>query len=153
MVQGELSDVPRLVRVMKEYNVAQVAHTAAMSHPTLSLDFPMGTFAANVEGTLAVYEAARLANGRRVVNFSSKTVYGATRGRITEATPVKPSTPYAVTKMTTEWLGKVFNDVGPAPAPRCHGITRTRHETTSIRQGRADVGRVFGKLMATGPRA
>jgi nucleoside-diphosphate-sugar epimerase len=110
MVQGELFDVPRLVRVLKEHRIKQIVHTAAMSHPTLSLDFPVATFAANVAGTLSLFEAARLADVRRVVNFSSETVYGATAGPLTEEVPVKPSTPYAVTKVTTEWLGKVYSD-------------------------------------------
>jgi UDP-glucose 4-epimerase len=110
MVQGELFDVPRLVRVIKERRIEQIVHTAAMSHPTLSLDFPIATFAANVEGTLSLLEAARLADIGRVVNFSSEAVYGATAGPLTEEVPVKPSTPYAVTKVTAEWLGKVYSN-------------------------------------------
>jgi UDP-glucose 4-epimerase len=110
MVQGELFDVPRLVRVIKERRIEQIVHTAAMSHPTLSLDFPIATFAANVEGTLSLLEAARLADVGRVVNFSSEAVYGATAGPLTEEVPVKPSTPYAVTKVTAEWLGKVYSN-------------------------------------------
>ena len=92
MVQGELFDVPRLVRVLKEHRIEQIVHTAAMSHPALSLDFPIATFAANVEGTLSLLETARLADVRRVVNFSSEAVYGATAGPLTEEVPVKPST-------------------------------------------------------------
>jgi hypothetical protein len=44
------------------------------------------------------------------VNFSSEAVYGATAGPLTEEVPVKPSTPYAVTKVTAEWLGKVYSN-------------------------------------------
>ena len=107
-VQGELFDIPRLVRVMQEREVEAVIHTAAMSHPTLSLDFPLATFAANVDGTLGVLEAARLAGVRRIVNFSSETVYGPVDGPVTEETLVHPTTPYAVTKVATEWLGEVY---------------------------------------------
>jgi UDP-glucose 4-epimerase len=85
-VQGELFDIPRLVRAMQEHEVEAVIHTAAMSHPTLSLDFPLATFAANVDGTLGVLEAARLARVRRIVNFSSETVYGRVDGPVTEET-------------------------------------------------------------------
>jgi nucleoside-diphosphate-sugar epimerase len=81
-----------------------------MSHPTLSLDFPIATFAANMEGTLSLLEAARLTDVRRIANFSSETIYGATAGPLTEEVPVKPSTLYAVTKVTTEWLGKVYTE-------------------------------------------
>jgi UDP-glucose 4-epimerase len=68
-VQGELFDIPRLMHVLQQHEVDAIVHTAAMSHPTLSLEFPVGTFAANVEGTLGVLEAARMAGVRRVVNF------------------------------------------------------------------------------------
>jgi nucleoside-diphosphate-sugar epimerase len=99
VVQGELFDIPRLMHVVCGHGVDAIVHTAAVSHPTLSLDFPVGTFAANVDGTLGVLEAARLTDGRRVVNFSSETVYGRADGTIDERTPVAPSTPYAVTKV------------------------------------------------------
>ena len=106
--QGELFDVPRLTRVLQAHDVDAIVHTAAISHPTLSIDFPIATFSANVDGTLAVFEAARLAGVGRVVNFSSETVYGEVHGPVDEMTPVHPTTPYAVTKVTTEWLGQVF---------------------------------------------
>jgi UDP-glucose 4-epimerase len=109
-VQGELFDIPRLVRVMQEHAVEEVVHTAAMSHPTLSLDFPLATFAANVDGTLGVLEASRLAGVRRIVNFSSETVYGRVDGPVTEETPFHPTTPNAVTKMATEWLGEMHRN-------------------------------------------
>jgi UDP-glucose 4-epimerase len=44
MVQGELFDVPRLVRVLQQHDIGEIVHTAAMSHPTLSLEFPIATF-------------------------------------------------------------------------------------------------------------
>jgi UDP-glucose 4-epimerase len=53
MVQGELFDVSRLVRVLQQHGIREIVHTAAMSHPTLSLEFPIATFAANVDGTVA----------------------------------------------------------------------------------------------------
>lgn len=61
----------------------------AGEHPTLSI------------------EAMRLAGVTRLVNFSSETVYGAVEGPVTEDAP-NPSTPYAVTKVTTEWLEGSF---------------------------------------------
>ena len=96
------------MHVLQQHKVDAIVHTAAMSHPTLSLDVPVGTFAANVEGTLGVLEAARVTGVRRVVNFSSETVYGRADGPVDEGTPVAPSTPYAVTKVATEWLGHVY---------------------------------------------
>jgi UDP-glucose 4-epimerase len=70
MLQGELFDVPRLVRVLQQHGIEQIVYTAAMSHPTLSLEFPIATFAVNDDGTVALLEAARLAGVKRFVNFS-----------------------------------------------------------------------------------
>jgi UDP-glucose 4-epimerase len=44
MVQGELFDVPRLVRVLQQHGIGEIVHTAPMAHPTLSLEFPIATF-------------------------------------------------------------------------------------------------------------
>lgn len=108
-VQGELFDVPRLVRTLEEHGVERIVHTAAMSHPELSIDFPVATFAANVDGTVHLLEAARLAGVRRVVNFSSHCSYGhADADPIPEDAPLHPTTPYGVTKVATELMGSVY---------------------------------------------
>src|SRR5215203_4098166 len=73
LVQGELFDVPRLQHAIHAHEVKRIVHTAAMSHPDLSLDFPIATFHANVEGTLHLFEAARATGVRRIVYFSSET--------------------------------------------------------------------------------
>jgi nucleoside-diphosphate-sugar epimerase len=75
-VQGELYDVVRLVRVLGEHAVDRIVHTAAISHPEVSIEMPVATFAANVDGTLHVFEAARMGGVARVVNFSSEAVFG-----------------------------------------------------------------------------
>ena len=108
-VQGELFDVPRLVRTFEEHGVERIVHTAAMSHPELSIDFPVTTFAANVDGTVHLLEAARLAGVRRVVNFSSHCSYGhIDADPIPEDAPLHPNTPYGVTKVATELMGSVY---------------------------------------------
>ena len=111
LVQGELYDIPRLLRCCEEYVVHRVVHTAAMSHPDLSIQFPVATFQANVEGTVHLYEAARLAGVKRIVYFSSETVYGHVAGPVREDAPLHPTTPYGVTKVTGELLGDVYTDL------------------------------------------
>ncbi len=111
-VQGELFDIPRLVRTLQRYDVERILHTAAMSHPELSVDLPVTTFAANVQGTLSLFEAARLAGVRRIVNFSSECAYGHQEvDLVRESAQVRPTTPYGVTKVTTELLGDVYGDL------------------------------------------
>jgi UDP-glucose 4-epimerase len=113
VVQGELFDVPRLVRTLTAHGVERVIHTAGMSHPGVSIDMPIGTFAGNVEGTVSVFEAARMAGVRRVVNFSSECAYGHLdeTAVVHEDARPEPTTPYGVTKVAGELLGKVYRDL------------------------------------------
>jgi UDP-glucose 4-epimerase len=112
-VQGELFDIPRLVAVLQGYRVERIIHTAAQSHPEISVDLPLTTFAANVDGTLAVFEAARMSGTvRRIVNFSSECAYGHQDEEtlVAESACPLPNTPYGVTKVATELLGRVYRD-------------------------------------------
>lgn len=108
LVQGELFDIPRLLNTIRENEIARIVHTAAMSHPDLSIEFPIATFQANVDGTVHLFEAARLAKLRRIVYFSSETVYGHVDGPVLEDAPLHPTTPYGVTKVTGELLADVY---------------------------------------------
>lgn len=110
-VQGELFDIPRLVRTIRDHKVSGIIHTAAMSHPDLSIELPLTTVAANIDGTVHLFEACRLAGTQRIVNFSSETVYGHVEGPVTESTPLSPTTPYGVTKVSTELFGKVYGEL------------------------------------------
>jgi nucleoside-diphosphate-sugar epimerase len=109
LVQGELFDIPRLLGTIRDHDVGAIVHTAAMSHPDLSVDFPVATFGANVDGTLNVFEAARLSGIRRIVSFSSETVYGNVEGPVGEDARLHPTTPYGVTKVAVELMADVYN--------------------------------------------
>lgn len=113
VVQGELFDIPRLVDTLRQHRVDRIIHTAGQSHPGLSIDLPITTFAANAEGTLSVYESARMAGIGRVVNFSSECALGniAPGGIVgVDVTPA-PTTVYGVTKVTGELLGTVYGSL------------------------------------------
>ncbi|MDH4609083.1 SDR family oxidoreductase [Pseudomonas sp. BN102] len=110
-VQGELYDIPRIVKTIREFEIDRVIHTAAMSHPDLSIDLPITTVAANIDGTVHLLEAMRLAGIKKLVNFSSETVYGHVEGVVNEQAPVNPTTPYGVTKLATEHFGRVYNEL------------------------------------------
>jgi nucleoside-diphosphate-sugar epimerase len=110
-VQGELYDIPRLVRTIEKHEVDRIIHTAALSHPDLSIDLPISTVTANIDGTISLMEAMRLAGIKKLVNFSSEAVYGNCPAAIDETSPTNPTTPYGVTKLAVEHFGRVYNQV------------------------------------------
>jgi UDP-glucose 4-epimerase len=107
-VHGELYDLPRLLWALQEHAIDAIIHTAAISHPDVSLVAPVATFEANVMGTVHLLEAARIAGVIKVVNFSSSSVYGHVEGVVREDLVLKPLTPYGVTKVATEQLAEVY---------------------------------------------
>jgi UDP-glucose 4-epimerase len=73
---------------------------------------PVATVVANVEGTLHLLEASRLAGVTgRIVLLSSIAVYGDNDGVVDESSPLRPRTPYAVTSVTGEQLGAVYAEL------------------------------------------
>ncbi|MFG1929073.1 NAD-dependent epimerase/dehydratase family protein [Mycobacterium sp. NPDC048908] len=113
LVQGELSDIPRLTETLRRHSVDRIIHTAGQSHPGVSIDLPWTTFKANAEGTLAVYEAARVTGVHRIVNFSSECALGNLDPATTvdETVTPRPTTPYGVTKVSGELFGVVYNSL------------------------------------------
>jgi nucleoside-diphosphate-sugar epimerase len=110
-VQGELYEIPRIAELCQEQSVERIIHTAGLSHPDLSVKLPIATITANVDGTLGVLEAARMAGVRRVVYFSSECAYGHVDGLVSESVPLQPITPYGVTKAAGEMLGRVYSEL------------------------------------------
>jgi UDP-glucose 4-epimerase len=109
---GQLRDLPRLVNVMREHGVERIVHAADVFDPRISIEMPVATVVANVEGILHLLEAARHTGvAGRVVLLSSIAVYGDNDGPIVESSPLRPRTPYAVTKVTAEQLGRIYSDL------------------------------------------
>lgn len=131
-VQGELYDIPRLMSVIKQYSVDRIIHTAAQSHPSISIDAPLQTVESNVMGTMGVLEASRLMGIKRIVLFSSEAAYGEHgNNKMTLDRPLIPRTPYGVTKATCEMLGRAYNwSFGmDCVSIRCSQVYGPRHIT------------------------
>src|SRR3712207_5026416 len=75
VVAGDVLDLPELLRTLRAHDVTHVVHLAALVVPTSQAN-PLRALKVNVEGTLHVFEAARVLGLRRVVYLSSKGVLG-----------------------------------------------------------------------------
>jgi len=81
-----------------------IVHLAARGSVPKSVQDPMKSHERNATGTLQVLEAARRAGGVHTIVSSSSSVYGATPDLPKhEDLPTRPMSPYAVSKVATEW--------------------------------------------------
>ena len=107
--QGELNDGSRLARVLAEGHITTVIHTAGVSHPNIASSAPRAAFEANVLGTVTLLEAAKDAGVRRVVICSSEAAYGdVTADIVTESEPLRPKSPYGITKAAVDMMAGVW---------------------------------------------
>jgi len=99
--EGDVCDARLLQRVSS--GAEAVFHQAALASVPRSVEDPLSTNRANVEGTLQTLEAARRCGVRRVVFASSSSVYGdAPALPKREDMPPEPKSPYAVSKLAGE---------------------------------------------------
>jgi len=80
VVQGGLDNLPRLIGAINEHKPTAILHFAAQVGEQVEKQ-PWSALNANLMGTAAVFEAARLTGIRRVVFPSSKMAYGAVSER------------------------------------------------------------------------
>lgn len=110
LVVGDVADLDALHSAMR--GVDLVFHEAAARAVARSVEDPIGTEVANGLGTLNVLVAARDAGARRVVLASSSSVYGgAAPVPTSEDAPIRPKSPYAVTKLSSEHHARVMSEL------------------------------------------
>jgi len=115
-VQGDVRDAGAVVRAME--GVDAVVHAAALHGIHLQSWSPEDFWSINVTGTFTVYEAARAAGVRHVVLGSSMVVYGDVGGgddpweEVTEASPLRPTNLYGLTKVLSEDIARYHGDAG-----------------------------------------
>ncbi len=108
LVEGDLTVLDDVRRAVK--GVEFVLHQGAMPSVAKSIDDPLGSNQANVDGTLHVLVAARDAGVRRVVFASSSSIYGdqdPNMPKVETMTP-QPISPYAIAKQAAERYCQVF---------------------------------------------
>lgn len=110
LVDGSITDADTVRAAVSGCDV--VYHLAARGAVARSLADPVASDDANVHGTLEVLTAARDAGVRRVVFASSSSVYGGLAPIPTsEDAPLRPRSPYAVSKLAAEWYTRVFAEL------------------------------------------
>lgn len=128
---AELSRLEVVRFIVEETQPDYIFHLAAQPIPSLSHHDPWFTLENNIRAQLNVLEAvAQLRPHCRVLVVGSSEEYGAVLASdlpITEDTPLRPTSPYAVSKITQDFMGlqywlshrvetirvRPFNHIGP----------------------------------------
>src|SRR5579871_1386007 len=100
-LEFDIADHARLGQAFE--GVDWVFHLAALADIVPSIQHPAAYHRANVDGTLAVLEAARAAGAKRFIYAASSSCYGIPdRYPTDESAPARPMYPYALTKFVGE---------------------------------------------------
>ena len=112
-VRGELNDRPALDALFGSARFDQVIHLAARAGVRPSLAEPALYQRVNVEGTVNLLEAARVAGVKKITIASSSSVYGVnSKVPFSESDPIfNPISPYAASKLACEALGHVYHHI------------------------------------------
>jgi len=127
----DILDRPQVAEAIARLRPSAVYHCAGAAHVGRSWDSTESTFAVNVRGTHYLLDALeRAAVAARVLVPSSALVYASAAETLTEAHPLVPNSPYAVSKLAQEMLAqrtdgtiavaiaRPFNHVGPRQDPQ-----------------------------------
>ena len=159
-IKGDISDAKLLKKAVAGQQY--VFHLAAIASVPFSIKQPLETHEVNTTGTLKVLLAARAAKVKRVIYSSSAAVYGDEPSLPKkEISPLKPLTPYALTKLTGEQYTlmfsklydmetialRYFNVFGPRQDPNSQYSGVITKFTTSLKRNQAPT--IYGDGMQT----
>lgn len=111
-IEADIRDFEKLNAIIKEYDIQQLYHLAAIVSVQDSIQNPIVSNEVNVKGTLNVLEASRKNKVKRIVFSSSAAVYGdePTQPK-NEASSTKPISPYGYEKLMGEQYMKLYSEL------------------------------------------
>ncbi|HHI79239.1 MAG TPA: SDR family oxidoreductase [Planctomycetes bacterium] len=111
---GDLNDYASVQAALREARPDYVFHLAAQSYPKTSFDAPLETLQTNIIGTAHVLEAIRHSGLQPVVHVcASSEVFGRVSREhlpIHEEVGFHPASPYAISKVGTDLLGRFYGE-------------------------------------------
>lgn len=146
---ADLNDQISLVKLVKKVKPDYVFHLAAQSYPMTSFDAPIDTLNTNILGTCRLMEAIRMVDDcKPVVHIcASSEVFGKIpackkpKTGIHEECPFHPASPYAISKVGTDLLGRYYAEAYGITAMTTRMFTHTGprrgdvfHESTFAKQ-------------------
>ena len=131
LYECDIRDATSVRNAIEEIKPDRIFHLAAQSHVPTSWNAPSGTLETNIMGELNIFEAVRRTKINPLIQIAgSSEEYGLVKPDelpITEETPLRPLSPYAVSKVSQDMLAyqyfmnyglqvirtRAFNHTGP----------------------------------------
>lgn len=117
LVYGDLRDAISIDNAVREVRPDYVFHLAAQSYPKTSFTAPLDTLDTNIQGTTRVLEALKNFAPEAVIHVcASSEVFGRVSkeklaemgGMINEECTFHPASPYAISKVGTDLVGRYY---------------------------------------------
>jgi GDP-mannose 4,6-dehydratase len=147
LVYGDLRDSASIDHVIRSTQPDYVFHLAAQSYPQTSFTAPLDTYETNIQGTSRVLESLRHYKKDAIVHVcASSEVFGRVPK---EKLPIKedctfhPASPYAVSKVGTDLIGRFY-----AEAYQMMVMTTRMFTHTGPRRGDVFAESTFAKQIA-----
>jgi UDP-glucose 4-epimerase len=104
LIVEDAGNVEEMEVILKEYNIDVVFNLAVIPLPK-SLEDPTWSIAENIRITTNICELGRMECYKKLIHFSSSEAYGtAIKVPMTEEHPYVPSTPYAASKVASDYI-------------------------------------------------
>ncbi len=137
LIKIDLSKEENVFKLVKDTSPSLIFHLAALTSPAESFSIPTETLLNNISLQIHLLEAVRQQNllNTKILVVSSADIYGLVDSKdlpIDEETKLMPTSPYAVSKITQDFLGltyflsynlkiirvRPFNHIGPRQSPQ-----------------------------------
>ncbi len=124
-IQGDITDLDFLSKVIKENNITHVINFAAETHVDRSIHGGCKDFVlTNTLGVQMILDAVRANGIEKFVNVSTDEVYGALEldedREFTENTPIEPNMPYAAAKAGGDLMCRAYFKTHKVPVVVTH---------------------------------
>tara|TARA_R100000664_G_C2733383_1_gene123453 strand:- start:111 stop:1118 length:1008 start_codon:yes stop_codon:yes gene_type:complete len=147
LTYGDLNDYASVLHALKDTNPDYIFHLAAQSYPKTSFSAPLETLQTNIIGTANLLESVRTLGIDPVVHVcASSEVFGRVpqdKLPIDEDCTFHPASPYAISKVGTDLLGRYYGEAYGIKA-----ITTRMFTHTGPRRGDVFAESSFAKQIA-----
>ena len=111
-LQGNITNRELVRKLIKEHGINAIVNFAAESHVDRSIVNPGVFIETNIQGTLALLDAAREVTIDKFLQVSTDEVYGSLgkTGYFSEESPLAPNSPYSASKASADLLVRAYHE-------------------------------------------